>query len=559
MAARSRPAAAPPARIADIGRDSAAQITVAEVIAAAAARAGVELAFTFPGGGSNLALLDALEQYGVRTVLVRSEVGGGLMASTVADISGRPGLLVVGLGPGAASAINAVAHAWLDRSPLVVVADRYSQADEVTTGHQVLDQRALYEPITKAYVDGSPDDIDEAIEGALRIALEPPRGPVLVEVRRDRARLPAAPARASAHVESPRVHDPELLDRAARLVAAARRPVILVGEEARRQLDPAVLVALAERLRAPVMTSYKAKGVFPESHRLAGGILTGAEIERPLLSESDLFLGVGLDPVELLAGPWPYEASIVALRLSGVPHPYLRPTLTLAGDLESSLAAIDSRIRTNASEWNDGEAAAHVTAMRDSLRAADGALSAWRAVEIVQEVAGDAVVTVDAGAHMFAVTWFWRSERPNRFHISNGLATMGFGVPAAIGAALNRPDERVIAFTGDGGFTINAAELETAVRAGARVVVVVLNDSSLSLIRVKQDELGLNRSNVDFVQSNFATVADGLGATGVRAADEDELRGALHAALAAAGPVVVDVVITGSEYAQIHDRIRNPS
>jgi acetolactate synthase-1/2/3 large subunit len=195
--------------------------------------------------------------------------------------------------------------------------------------------------------------------------------------------------------------------------------------------------------------------------------------------------------------------------------------------------------------------------MLDSLRAEGGRLSAWRAVEVAQEVAGDALVTVDAGAHMFAATWFWRSERPNRFHISNGLATMGFAVPAAIGAAIAEPGETVIAFTGDGGFTINAAELETAARTGTKVIVLVLNDASLSLIRVKQDEIGLERSDVDFVRSDFAQMAESLGAAGARASTEAELATAVEAALAHDGPTVVDIEIDGSEYAQIHTRIRN--
>jgi acetolactate synthase I/II/III large subunit len=559
MAARSRTAAGARS-VAEPDDGSAAQATVAEAVAGALASAGVELAFTFPGGGSNLALLDALQARSVRTVLTRSEVGGGLMASTVADITGRPSALIVGLGPGAASAMNGVAHAWLDRSPVVLIADRYSDADAATTGHQVLDQRAMYAPVTKAYVSATPDDVAGAMQRALELALEPPRGPVFVEMRRDHARMPSVPAMRPAGTLSTSAGDAaSASDRAAaaRLIAAARKPIILVGDEARRDLDPALIVALAERLRAPVLSSYKGKGVFPERHPLAAGIVTGAEIERPLLAEADVLLGVGLDPVELLARSWPYDADVVALRLADAADSYLDPRVTLTGPLEASLGALSRDVGDVMSEWSDGDAAVRGARMRDSLRATGGPLSVWRAVEVAQEIAGDAVVTVDAGAHMFAATWFWQSNRPNRFHISNGLATMGFAVPAAIGAALAQPGETVIAFTGDGGFTINAAELETAARAGANVVVVVLNDASLSLIRVKQDDIGLTRSNVDFVRSDFASVARGLGAHGARAATEDELRSALAAALAKSGPALVDVEIAGTEYAQIHGRIRN--
>src|SRR5262245_14216834 len=170
MAAKARTAAASPG-------SQVADLTVAEQVAEALANAGVEVAFTFPGGGSNLALLDALQVRGVATVLTRSEVGGGLMASTAADINGYPGALIVGLGPGAASAVNAVAHARLDRSPLLLVADRYSDAELGTTGHQVIDQRGLYAPLVKAYVDAKPEDLDTQLSRAIGLALQPPRGP----------------------------------------------------------------------------------------------------------------------------------------------------------------------------------------------------------------------------------------------------------------------------------------------------------------------------------------------------------------------------------------------
>jgi acetolactate synthase-1/2/3 large subunit len=532
--------------------------SVVDVIAAALVEAGVEIVFTFPGGGSNLALIDALHRLDVRTVLTRSEVGGGLMAATIADITGTPGVLIVGLGPGAASAMNAVSHAWLDRSPLLLVADRYAEADADTTGHQRLDQRAMYAPVTKAQIDAAAGDVADVLPRAIAVSLEPPRGPVLVEIRRDRAGQPAKP-RSPAPAPSVEGAPSGDVPGAARALARARRPVLLVGEEARRDVDPSLIVALAESLTAPVLTTYKAKGVFPERHPLAAGILTGAEIERPLLAEADVLLGIGLDPVELLARPWRYAAQFIAIRRRAPIDPYLRPSHTLAGRLDTALERLRSALDAPRSDWVAADIARRVSAMVQPLQAAGTSLSAWRTVEVAQEVVGDAIVTVDAGAHMFAVTWCWRSDRPNRFHISNGLATMGYAVPAAIGCALACPAELVIAFTGDGGFTINAADLETAARAGAKIIVVVLNDASLSLIRVKQDESGLTRSDVDFLRSDFAAVAEGLGVRGVRASTEVELREALEAAISAPRSTVVDVAIDGTEYAELHRRIRNGS
>jgi acetolactate synthase-1/2/3 large subunit len=536
---------------------TAARVT--DAIAGALADAGVTIAFALPGGGSNLPLVAALDRRGVRTVLVRSETGGAMMASTVADITDGPAVLVVGLGPGVASAVNGVAHARLDRSPLLVIADRYADDAAGTTGHQLLDHTAILGSVVKATIDAPSAGTAQAVRDAVATALAAPRGPVLIELRRDRASVPPACLGSTEGVA--RAGPDELTGDFAGAAAALSRatcPVLLVGEEARHGVTAPALTALAERLAAPVLATYKAKGTFPESHPLAAGIVTGAAIERPLLARADVFVGVGLDPVELLAQPWPFGTPMVALRTTADVDPYLVPRWTIAGDLRRGLQRLTAELGPppRERERNWGKAGGWYPRLRDRLRTENGTLSAWRVVEIAQELTGDPVVTVDAGAHMFAATWFWRSERPNRFHISNGLATMGFAVPAAIGAAIAAPQETVLAFTGDGGFTINMAELETAARAQAKVIVLVINDAGLGLIRVKQAELGARRSAVDFARSDFASVAEGLGVRGARATDGSKLRAALADALAASETTVIDIAVTGGDYADLHRLIR---
>ena len=199
--------------------------------------------------------------------------------------------------------------------------------------------------------------------------------------------------------------------------------------------------------------------------------------------------------------------------------------------LSRLLVAIDRP----SSQWDLSDVVQRGAAMRGQPRTGAHVLPIWRVVELAQELLGDPMVTVDAGAHMLGVTWFWRSERPNRFHISNGLGTMGFALPAAIGLAIASPGEFVLAFTGDGGFTMNAAELETAARSRAKVIVLVLNDASLSLIRVKQADVGPCWMSVDFERCDSARVAPGFGVRGARASSEAELCDTLLNAVAAQG------------------------
>jgi acetolactate synthase-1/2/3 large subunit len=184
-------------------------------------------------------------------------------------------------------------------------------------------------------------------------------------------------------------------------------------------------------------------------------------------------------------------------------------------------------------------------------------MTALEVVESVQAATPDkTTVTVDAGAHMFAATWGWRASRPREFLISNGHATMGYAVPAAIAAALAHPSEPVVAFTGDGGFLLHGNEIETATRVGARLLVVVLNDSSLSLIRIKQEDRRYQRAAVDFGPVDCATFARSLGAVGTVVSTGTELRAAVRRGLRESVPAVVDVRISGSEYGELQRIVR---
>jgi acetolactate synthase-1/2/3 large subunit len=531
--------------------------TVADTIAATLASAGIRLAFVFPGGGSNLALIEGLRSAGVQVVLTRSETGAAFMAATYGELTGTPGLLVTGAGPGAASAVNGVAHAFLDRAPLVVVTDRYSMVEAATSGHQLLDHERLLAPVTKWGRQVKQDRVEATVARALELAGRPPRGPVHLDLARDCALEPASGDSVPRTRPSRRVEvAPRDLYGIVEALGRAKRPVVLVGHEARDAVQD-VLVHVVERLRAPTLTTYKAKGVFPETHPLSAGIVTGAEIERPLLERADVFLGVGFDPVELLTRPWPFAAPLCALRVDPTPDEYLAPRWAVRGNIGRMLGTLAESLPEPRSEWAPDELRKLRAGMLDALRvAADGSPAGWEVVEAVQaESPGDVTVTVDAGAHMFAATWFWRATRPRRFLISNGLATMCYAVPAAVAASLVH-GETVVAFTGDGGLLLNGNELETAARVGARVIVVVLNDASLSLIRVKQQELGYERAGVDFLRSDFTAFAEALRVHGSRATTVDDVRAAVRAAFTRAGSTLVDVHVSGAENGQLHRLIR---
>ncbi len=508
--------------------------SVADRVAEALAAHGVERVFGFPGGGSNLALIDALERAGVAFVLTRGEVAAAIMAAATAELTGVPGVVLVGNGPGLTSVVNGVAHAQLDRVPLLVISDRFTDAEQGLTGHQILDQRALLAPVVKWSATLAPETAAETASHALAVASTAPCGAVHLDVPRDVASAPGGGGVSAVATPGPSGD----LGAVARGIAAARRPVLAVGLEA-RAMDVA---ALAERLGAAVLTTYKAKGALPEDHPRWAGLLTGGEIERPVLERSDAVLALGLDPVELLSRPWVGSAPVYALRTCDAGLDYLRPRAHWIGPLATGVEALGE----SAGGWPEAEIASEREAMLARLRLGDVAhtIEALR-----EELPPGTVVSVDAGAHMFPATAFWRAER-GRFLISNGLATMGFAVPAAIAAALADPDAVSVAITGDGGFAYHGFELETAARLGARVIVVVINDSSLSLIRIKGGS-ALNFGTVD-----FRRIGEGLSAAGAVVTGESELRVAVRGALARPGSTVIDVRCDGREYGETLRAIR---
>jgi acetolactate synthase-1/2/3 large subunit len=307
-----------------------------------------------------------------------------------------------------------------------------------------------------------------------------------------------------------------------------------------------------------VLTSYKGKGVFPERHPLWCGIVTNAAVEADVLGAADAIVAIGLDPVELLPRPWDAPPPLLSLRAHGEAAPGYGAACELVGDVPALVEKLRAALGSGASEWTHAEVAACRDAILSRLRIpAPGSLSAVEVVEaVLEEAPASTTVTVDAGAHMFAATWFWRSTLPQRFLISNGLATMGYAVPGAVAAALARPGEPVVAFTGDGGFLLHGAELETAARLGAKIIVIALNDASLSLIRIKQEDKRYRRAAVDFSRAGLADLGEALGAAGTTVDDVAELRAAVGAALAADGPSVIEVLLSGSEYRALAHAIR---
>ena len=524
--------------------------TAADAIVRAFAAAGTKRIYGVPGGGSSLDLIAAAKASGLDFVLARHETSAVIMAATDAELSGAPGVALCTRGPGVGNAANGMAHAALDRAPVVLLADGFAPAERAFATHQYFDHAAMLAPVTKAQLSVGQMAAGDAAAQAIAATLAAPRGAALIELSGSAAKQPA---QVPAGVSLPVLPTPDAAAIAAarRVLAAAKRPVIVAGLEA---VDAAPeLRALVAALGCPALVTYKAKGVIPDADPHFAGIFTCGAAEGPVMDRADAIIMVGADPVEFIPKPWRWPVPVIEVATAPRALPYATPAAALSGAIAPALAALAEGAAR--STWD----ATEIASLREGwLRALandpkrGGGIGPQRLVEITQQAARkagfDPRVAVDAGAHMFPATTFWQCERPGDLLISNGLATMGFALPAAIAAALHDPARGAIAFTGDGGLLMGLGELATAAVIGARVVVVAFNDATLSLIDIKKETRDLPGGALGWPRADLAAAMRSMGGLGLTANTEAELAQAMEQACAATGPVLIDVAVDPSGY-----------
>jgi acetolactate synthase-1/2/3 large subunit len=516
---------------------------LARRLAAGLKAAGVTRLFGVPGGGPNLDMIGSAEELGIDFVLAHGETAACVMASTYGRLTGSVGVAVVTRGPGFTSACNGLAQATLDRYPLLLVSDTVPGSARDRIAHQRVDQVSASAPLAKWSGVLGTRDPESVVRACVSLATRAPAGAVHLDFdptcEGDDA--PVVPARSPV--------DPDLLARARALVCSARRPLVIVGLDAVHAVD-SVRAALAQ-LGVPVLVTYEAVGVVPASWPGYAGLFTGVAADRPILERADLVIGIGLDPVEPMPGPEPAVCPVVLLHSHALSAAYFGDPLVVVGEYADLLPEV---LGACEHEWVPGTGRGWHRDRVEWLSSSSSVLTPQDVVAVTHDVMPDAIATVDAGAHMLAVMTLWATDEPDSVLISNGLATMGFALPAAIGAALARPERRVVCFVGDGGLGMVLSELELLARLDLDITVVVFNDATLSLIRLKQAEGQGGRAAVGYGQVDFATVAEAMGVTGTAVSDVDGLRAALS--LGVGHPRLVDARIDPDSYAHVMAAVR---
>lgn len=511
---------------------------VADTVAETLYVHGARHAFGIPGG-EVVTLVDALEKAAIRFHLARHETAAASMAAGASLCSAAPCILVTTLGPGLANAINGIADALQERVPLIVLSGVVDRSTRARYTHQVIDHARLLLPLVKASFEVEPESAGSTVARALATALAEPMGPVHLDL---------SPAVAAMSDPAPRIVRPpsmrrpsigssdEAIAELAKRLDAAHRPIILAGFEAAREGAGEGIRRLAEKIAAPVVTTYKGKGLLDETHPLslgAAGLSPAADgILISLLRAADLVLMVGYDPIEMRLGWLDAVADpdrIVELTAVATDHAMHHASYRFVASTTSTTRALAEAVAGHAS-WPEQEPAKAKAALQRTFRAPN----AWGPhgiIETLNEVAGpEALVTVDSGAHRILLSQKWICRRPLSLLQSAGFCTMAAALPLAIGAKVADPVQRVLAVMGDGGLEMGLGELATLRDLGLPITIVVFQDCSLALIAFKQRASGLPPAGVALGQTDFAKIAEGFGGCGVNVGDAVALRRELRAA-----------------------------
>jgi len=535
---------------------------------------GVPVVFGL-AGGQTLPLYDAIRSSAgrIRHVAMRDERNAAYAADGYARLAGRVGVCDATVGPGAIKLTSGLAEAFNSSIPIVaIVSDMPS--DWLTVryrggGNQLVDQMAVLAPVCKWTGRlPSPEKLPELVQRAFQMATTGRPGPAAIELPEDLFKAASAEqplavdsrfGTAPAHRPAP---DPGSVRAAAALLRSAERPVMLVGGGARLSDAGAQVIAIAEQLAMPVATTLSGKGVLTESHPLSLGVLSalgGSAVARTMVEEADVVLAVGFKFGQNPTYRWTLPRSgqrLVHLDIDGAEISKIFPAeVALVGDARAGLEALRAECTSARSPDSIGDKIAALrTAWREELtRQASMAkpIKPQQVADLLNDLCGpDAVLVCDAS---FASGWggaYFEARGDRRAIFPRGMAGLGWGLPAAIGARAARPKSKVVVLAGDGAMTYSLGELATLAHEGMDVAVIVLNNSAMGWVKWEQAVFWDGKfQSTDLSAVDFAAVARGMGCAGIQVSDAADLRQALAEALSAKGPTVVDVRTDASEAA----------
>jgi acetolactate synthase-1/2/3 large subunit len=558
------------------------RLTGAEIVWATLVGEGVTDVFGYPGGAI-LPVYDALRKFPIHHVLVRHEQGASHMADGYARASGKVGVAIATSGPGATNLVTGIATAMLDSIPLVCITGNVSSKVLGTDAFQEVDITGITLPVTKHnFLVNKTEDIAFAIRYAFQIAQSGRPGPVLVDITKDAQQGTAifdfTAAKPRAYRPHPMLHVEESgLQQAAELIRNAKRPIILAGHGISESGAMEQVRTLAERAQIPVALTLLGLGAFPASHPLNLGMMGmhGESWVNNAIQEADLLIACGMrfdDRVTGTTSSYALKAKKIHIEIDPAEiNKNIKVDVALVGDLREALEDLLPRISgRDGSAWiKTIESSKGAVAVRDIKNLPDsGHLYAAHVIHDIWRITGgDAIVVTDVGQHQMWEAQYFHHEKPRTLITSGGLGTMGFALPAAIGAKFACPDKEVWVIAGDGGFQMTAAELSTIVQEKIKINIAIINNGYLGMVRQWQEFFyESNYEATPLVSPDFVKLADAHGIAGRAVSTRAGVAEAVNEARSAPGAFLLNFMVEkeDSVYPMIpagnalHEMIRRP-
>jgi acetolactate synthase-1/2/3 large subunit len=528
-------------------------MTVAQKFAESLKKIGVRYVFGVPSG-SMIDYMEAIREIdGMDFILVSHEAGAGFMAAVFGRLTHIPGACFATFGPGATNVSTGVGAALLDRNPVLVFTDEMPQRLRRRTVQMNIDHGALFRPLTKAVFRLMPGKVGKILFEAATLAVGNQPGPVYVGVPSD---IAGQESREPDPVLPPALGIGQAAPAAVKAmqdaVSKAKTPLLVLGLMAAQSHLKPLIRKIAEQFQMPVVLTPMAKGMLPEDHPLYAGVLNHAlaHIVGQTHRQADLIIGIGYDPVEINYEDWAPFVPIVhistVLADLDTDHPL---AADVVGEMESSLQAL-AALSPPESQWDYQAILNRKQGMFARLTPSTGSFGPLAVLRGLRQILPpDGILTCDVGAHLHLIGQFWPTPDPDCLLMTNGWSSMGFAIPAAIGAKLCQPDKKVACVVGDGGFLMTAGELATAQRLNLHIVFVILSDGELSLIRIKQERKHYDAGyGTRLFEEGLCISEEFLGIPVIPVSDPDEYQTALVKAFSLSGPVILHAKISGAEY-----------
>ena len=524
----------------------------------------VDYIFGIPGE-ENIDMMDILLDSPIRFITTRHEQGAAFMADVYARLTGRAGVCLSTLGPGATNLVTGVADANMDRAPVVAIAGQAATTRMHKESHQHLDLVNLFAPISKYSTQiREPEIIPEVVRKAFKQALAEKPGVSFIDFPENIAGADVE-GKEPLRVQAAATPEPPgaKVEQAAEIISSAKHPIIMAGNGIIRARATEQLQAFAEKLQIPVATTFMAKGAIPFSHPLSLGTvgLQAHDYVDCGFDRADVIICVGYDMIEYHPHLWHPEKHAQLLHIDQTPAEVDEHYVLAAGvigDVGESLTRIGELARPQ-QEPKRGTLRDFV--LREHSEHAENPAFPMVPQRILwdlrQVLEPEDIVVCDVGAHKMWTARLYEAERPNTCIISNGFASMGIGVPGAIAAKLAHPERTAVTVTGDAGFLMNCQEIETALRIGTPIIILIWSDSEYGLIHWHQLRHFGRPSHITFNNPDFVKFAESFGAKGYRLQAADELVPTLKQAIADNTVVIIDCPVDYSENMKLTERLGN--